>query len=58
MLRTVLLVLALLSTLWIAGGHFDPAGTAITVDAGNQLDPNGSAATGDAGNRFDPDGSL
>lgn len=60
MLRTVLLALALLSTLWAAshtaGNHADPDGAAVTTDAGGHADPNGSAATTDAGNHLDPNG--
>lgn|GEM_PF-4922065 len=60
MLRTVLLALALLSTLWAAGhkagNRFDPNGAVITTDAGGHADPDGTAVTGDAGNQLDPNG--
>ncbi len=60
MLRTVLLALALLSTLWAAGykagNRFDPNGAAVTTDAGGHADPNGAAVTTDAGNSYDPNG--
>jgi hypothetical protein len=60
MLRTVLLALALLSTLWAAshaaGNQLDPNGAAVTTDAGGHADPNGAAVTGDAGNHADPNG--
>jgi hypothetical protein len=60
MLRTVLLALALLSTLWAAshtaGNRFDPNGAAVTTDAGGHFDPDGNAVTGDAGNQLDPNG--
>jgi hypothetical protein len=60
MLRTVLLALALLSTLWTtsytAGNSYDPNGAAVTVDAGGHADPDGTAVLGDAGNHLDPNG--
>jgi hypothetical protein len=60
MLRTVLLALALLSTLWAAGhkagNSYDPNGAAVTPDAGGRFDPDGATVTGDAGNHADPDG--